>query len=138
MDALTEAVLSGASPDELAAAPVPGDYLAAHLRVEDVHMFDGMNDGDDKDVRKSLRVGSVPMPALAPDEVLVAVMASSINYNTVWSAMFEPLPTFGFLERFAATGGYARRHDLPYHVLGSDGSRRDRPGRRRRAPLASR
>ncbi|MEV5896463.1 crotonyl-CoA carboxylase/reductase [Nonomuraea fuscirosea] len=122
MDALTEAVLSGASPEELAAAPVPGDYLAAHLRVEDVHMFDGMNDGDDKDVRKSLRVGSVPMPALAPDEVLVAVMASSINYNTVWSAMFEPLPTFGFLERFAATGGYARRHDLPYHVLGSDGA----------------
>jgi crotonyl-CoA reductase len=62
------------------------------------------------------------MPELAPDEVLVAVMASSINYNTVWSAMFEPLPTFGFLERLAATGGHARRHALPYHVLGSDGA----------------
>ncbi|MFI0424908.1 crotonyl-CoA carboxylase/reductase [Spongiactinospora sp. 9N601] len=117
MDLLSEAVLSGASPDELAAAPVPDRYLAAHLRIEDAGMFTGV---EDKDVRKSLRVGPVPMPELAPDEVLVAVMAGAVNYNTVWSAMFEPLPTFGFLQRFARTGGYARRHDQPYHVVGSD------------------
>jgi crotonyl-CoA reductase len=60
------------------------------------------------------------MPELAPDEVLVAVMASSINYNTVWSAMFEPLPTFDFLRRFARQGGYAARHYQPQHVIGSD------------------
>ncbi|CAM5709122.1 Crotonyl-CoA reductase OS=Streptomyces antimycoticus OX=68175 GN=SANT12839_085540 PE=4 SV=1 [Streptomyces antimycoticus] len=34
---------------------------------------------------------------------MIAVMASAINYNTVWSAIFEPLPTFGFLERYART-----------------------------------
>lgn len=48
------------------------------------------------DVRRSLHVGSVPMPELVPDEALVAVMTSSINYNTVWSATFEPVPTFRF------------------------------------------
>ncbi len=96
---------------------VPDRFLAAHLRVEDVDMFGG---AADKDVRKSLRVGQVPMPELAPDEVVVAVMASSVNYNTVWSAMFEPIPTFRFLRQFAAQGGWAARHDRPYHVVGSD------------------
>jgi crotonyl-CoA reductase len=117
MDPLAEAVVSGASPAVLEKTEVPATYTAAHLRVEDVGMFDGV---DDKDVRKSLRVGRVPMPELAPDEVLVAVMASSVNYNGVWSAMFEPLPTFDFLKRYAREGGYATRHDQPYHVLGSD------------------
>jgi crotonyl-CoA reductase len=117
MDSLVTALLSGATPEQLERQPLPDEYLAAHLRVEDVDMF---GDTADKDVRKSLRVGRVPMPELAPDEVLVAVMASAINYNTVWSATFEPLPTFQFLKRFGSQGGWAARHDLPYHVLGSD------------------
>lgn len=117
MNALVEALSRGASPDELERAETPAEYTAAHLRVEDVDMFRGFID---KDVRKSLRVGSVPMPDLAPDEVLVAVMASSINYNTVWSAMFEPVPTFQFLRNYAAQGGWATRHDQPYQVVGSD------------------
>ncbi|MEU6986599.1 crotonyl-CoA carboxylase/reductase [Streptomyces sp. NPDC046324] len=117
MDSLTEAVLSGAT--EVARGDVPQDYTAAHLRAEDVGMFEGV---DDRDVRRSLRVGKVPMPELAPDEVLVAVMASSINYNTIWSATFEPLPTFGFLKRYGRQGGFAARHDQPYHVVGSDAS----------------
>ncbi|MEV5510717.1 crotonyl-CoA carboxylase/reductase [Streptomyces orinoci] len=119
MDSLTEAVLAGASPAELLREPVPDSYLAAHTRVDDVGMFE---DVADKDVRKSMRVGEVPMPELAPDEVLVAVMASSINYNTVWSATFEPMPTFNFLKRYGKRGGFATRHDRPYHVLGSDGT----------------
>jgi crotonyl-CoA reductase len=119
MDTLAEAALGGATPDQLAREPVPEEYVAAHLREEDADMFQGV---PDKDVRKSLRVGPVPMPPLAPDEVLVAVMASSINYNTVWSAMFEPLPTFNFLKRYGRQGGYATRHDQPYQVVGSDGA----------------
>ena len=62
----------------------------------------------------------VPVPELGPGEALVAVMASSVNYNTVWSSIFEPLPTFGFLERYGRLSALSRRHDLPYHVLGSD------------------
>src|SRR4051812_33837314 len=117
MTTLSETVLGGGTPEELLRAPVPRSYRAAHLSVEDTDMFLGVQD---KDVRKSLRVGDVPMPELAPDEVLIAAMASAINYNTVWSAMFEPLPTFKFLKQFARQGGWAARHDQPYHVVGSD------------------
>ncbi|WP_109031522.1 crotonyl-CoA carboxylase/reductase [Streptomyces rubrogriseus] len=117
MDSLAQAVLAGADADVLEREPVPDRYTAAHLRVEDVGVFDGV---EDKDVRRTLRVGDVPMPELAPDEVLVAVMASSVNYNAVWSATFEPLPTFDFLRRYGRQGGWAARHDQPYHVLGSD------------------
>ncbi len=119
MDALAEAVLAGASRDELLSKEVPDEYLATYLHEDDTQMF---GDVLDKDVRRSLRVGTVPMPELAPDEALVAVMASSINYNTVWSAMFEPVPTFGFLHRFGRQGGFAARHDRPHHVVGSDGA----------------
>ncbi|MFZ1925950.1 MAG: crotonyl-CoA carboxylase/reductase [Solirubrobacteraceae bacterium] len=97
--------------------PVPSTYLSAHLAREDQDMFAA---GGEKDVRRSLRVGEVPLPELAPDEVLLAVMASAINYNTVWSAMFEPIPTFRFLEALGRRGGWDARHDLPQHVVGSD------------------
>lgn len=117
MDELAEALLAGAPPERLAALPVPTEYSAVHLRAEDVDMFGG---AADKDVRKSLRVGLVPMPALAPDECLIAVMASSINYNTVWSAMFEPIPTFRFLRQYGAQGRWESRHDRSFHVVGSD------------------
>ncbi|WP_031050523.1 crotonyl-CoA carboxylase/reductase [Streptomyces sp. NRRL F-5650] len=119
MTSLSEAVRAGAPPEELDGLAPPAEYTAAYLRAEDAGMFRGVAD---KDVRKSLRVGQVPMPELAPDEVLVAVMASAVNYNTVWSAIFEPLSTFRFLRSLAAQGGWAARHDLPYHVLGSDGA----------------
>jgi crotonyl-CoA reductase len=119
MDSLAEAVVAGASAEQLAAEPVPQTYRAAHLKAAEIGMFDGCTD---KDVRRSLHVGDVPMPKLAPDEVLVAVMASGINFNTVWSAMFEPIPTFAFLQRYARQGGYAERHLRDYQVVGSDAS----------------
>jgi crotonyl-CoA reductase len=129
MDPLSEAVLAGAAPEELARHPVPDRFVAAHLLARDARMFAGAADTTvdgvaesivDKDVRRSLRVGPVPMPELAPDEVLVAVLASSINYNTIWSALFEPVSTFGALRLLARQGGFAARHDQPYQVVGSD------------------
>ncbi|MEU8242618.1 crotonyl-CoA carboxylase/reductase [Actinoplanes missouriensis] len=113
MDQLAEAALHGAPPDELAKIPLPATFTAAHLRAEDAATTGA-------DVRRTLHVGPVPMPDPAPDEVVVAVMASSINYNTVWSAMFEPISTFTALRRFARQGGFTARHDLPYQVVGSD------------------
>ncbi|HEY8304321.1 MAG TPA: crotonyl-CoA carboxylase/reductase [Solirubrobacteraceae bacterium] len=98
---------------------LPSTYLAAHLAREDEGMFAA---GGDKDVRRSLRVGEVPMPELAPDEALVAVMASAINYNTVWSATFSPVSTFRFLEQLGRQDRWGARHDRPYHVVGSDAS----------------
>jgi crotonyl-CoA reductase len=117
ISALSEAVLAGAGPRELAALPLPDSYPAAFLRREDQGMFDGATD---KDVRRSLHVGEVPMPELAPDEVIVAVMAAAVNYNTVWSAMFEPISTFRFLSDLGRRGGYDTRHDRDYQVVGSD------------------
>ncbi len=115
-ESLNAAIAEG-DAGRLMDCPLPSTYLAAHLSREDEKMFAG---DADKDVRRSLRVGEVQMPELAPDEVLIAVMASAINYNTVWSATFEPIPTFRFLERYGRLGKWDARHDLPYHVLGSD------------------
>jgi crotonyl-CoA reductase len=119
MTDLTDAVISGAPAKELADCPLPGTYRAAHLLKRDVAMF---SEVEDKDVRRSIHIGEVPLPELAPDEVLVAVMAAGINYNTVWSATFEPVPTFAFLARYGRQNKWAARHDQPYHVLGSDAS----------------
>ncbi|GGN62861.1 crotonyl-CoA reductase [Streptomyces albiflavescens] len=117
MDALAEAVVAGATAAELEHLPLPDRFTAAHLRSDDVGGFTGVAD---KDVRKTIHIGSVPMPELAPDEVLVAVMASGINYNTVWSAMFVPIPTFTFLRHFGRQDRWSGRHDQPFHVIGSD------------------
>src|SRR5690606_25344729 len=88
---------------------------------DEVAMFEGVA-SEAKDPTKSIHVDQVPTPTLAPDEVYVAVMASSINFNTVWSSIFEPLPTFGFLDRLARESEEAARHSQPFHVIGSDAS----------------
>ncbi|WUI00903.1 crotonyl-CoA carboxylase/reductase [Spirillospora sp. NBC_00431] len=118
MQKILDAILA----DELnvvGALEVPETYRAATVRADEVEMFAGLPVRD-KDPRRSMRVEEVPTPELGPGEALVAVMASAVNYNTVWSSIFEPLPTFGFLRRYGKTSALAARHDLPYHVLGSD------------------
>jgi crotonyl-CoA reductase len=112
-----EAAIAGASAEEILAAEVPSTYKAAYVDKADAAR---LWDKPDKDVRETLKVGEVPMPELAPDEALVAVMASAMNYNTVWSARFEPIPSFVFLNHLAKSGGWAERHDRDQHVLGSD------------------
>jgi crotonyl-CoA reductase len=103
----------------LGTLPVPDSYRGVVVRADETTMFDGI-DTHDKDPRKSLHVQEVPTPELGPGEALVAVMASAINYNTVWTSIFEPLPTFSFLQRYGKVSALTQRHDLPYHVVGSD------------------
>jgi crotonyl-CoA reductase len=121
MRAVQEAILAGASGEELAALPLPEAYRGALVRAEDQAMFAGLATAD-RDPRKSLRVEDVAVPELAPDEAYVAVMASAINFNTVWTSIFEPVPTFAFLARLGRESRWGARHDLPYHVVGSDAS----------------
>ena len=121
MQEILEAIQGGATGADLANLAIPESYRAAYLRREEQDMFEGMP-SNEKDPRKSLHIGEVPTPELAPDEVYLAVMASSINFNTVWSAIFEPLSTFGFLDRLARESELAARHRLDHHVLGSDAS----------------
>jgi crotonyl-CoA reductase len=119
MDEILVAALDGAPGDVLAGLPLPESYRAAYVRREDVTMFDGVASAD-KDPTKSIVVGEVPLPELAPDEAYVAVMASSINFNTVWTSIFEPMSTFGFLDRLGRESVWGARHALDHHVLGSD------------------
>jgi crotonyl-CoA reductase len=121
MEQIRDAILAGASGAELAALPLPESYRAATIWREDAGMFEGLASAD-KDPRRSIRVTEVATPELAPDEVYLAVMASSINFNTVWSSVFEPVPTFGFQDRMARESEWAARHKLPYQVIGSDAS----------------
>jgi crotonyl-CoA reductase len=119
-DHIRKAILDGAR-DELAGMDIPDTVRAAFVRKDEQDMFDGM-DPKEKDPRKSIHVEEVPTPPLGPNEVRIAVMASAINYNTVWTSIFEPLPTFAFLERFGKESDLGKRHDLDYHIIGSDAS----------------
>jgi crotonyl-CoA reductase len=119
MDELRDALLKGATPDQIAALPLPATYRAAHVLKSEEKIFEGVP-SNEKDPRKSIHIGEVPMPELAPDEVVVAVMASSINFNTVWSSIFEPVSTFGPMARLGRESEWAKRHDRDYQVIGSD------------------
>ncbi len=105
----------------IANLPIPGEYRAATLHRADEQIFQG-RESRDKDPRESIHIENVPTPELAPGEALIAVMASSMNYNTVWSSIFEPLSAFGHLDRYAKTNSDATRHALDHHVIGSDAS----------------
>ncbi|MGA3539757.1 crotonyl-CoA carboxylase/reductase [Micromonosporaceae bacterium DT194] len=98
---------------------VPESYQGVVVRADEQNMFDGLASRD-RDPRKSLHVQEVPTPELGPGEALIAVMASAINYNTVWTSIFQPVSTFKFLQRYGRNSELTKRHDLPYHVVGSD------------------
>ncbi len=116
-----EAIEARADAAVFESIPVPDSYRAAVVLAGETEMFAGLG-SEDKDPRRSLHVQEVPTPELAPDEVYMVVMASAINFNTVWTSIFEPLPTFGFLKRLGRESRWGARHDLPYHVVGSDAS----------------
>ena len=119
MTEILTAALEGASGDDLLGMPMPQAVRAAYVRREDQAMFEGLASAN-KDPRKSIHVGEIELPELAPDEAYVAVMASSINFNTVWTSIFEPLSTFGFLDRLARESVWGARHARDEHVIGSD------------------
>jgi crotonyl-CoA reductase len=120
MQAIRDAILSGdRSPETYSALEIPTTYRAVTVHKDEVDLFAGMASRD-KDPRKSLHIDDVDVPEIGPGEALVAVMASAINYNTVWTSIFEPMSTFGFLERYGRLSPATKKHDLPYHVVGSD------------------
>ena len=118
MKQILDAILAPDSqPGDFAALPLPEAYRAVTLHRDEEHMFDGF-DPPDRDPRKSLHVEDVPVPELGLGEALIAVMASSVNYNTVWSSLFSPVSTFAFLRRYGRLSELTARHDLPHHVVG--------------------
>ena len=121
MQEILDAIESGAAADDFANLSLPESTRAAHVLRSETEMWEGV-DSWDKDPRKSLHVGDVPLPELAPDEAVIAVMASSINFNTVWTSIFEPLSTFGFLDRLGKESVWGARHAQDFHAVGSDAS----------------
>ena len=98
-------ILDAIQSDDLAAVgsiPVPPSYRGMVVRADEQEMFAG-RESRDKDPRESLHLDEVATPELGPGEAQVAVMASAINYNTVWTSIFEPVSTFGFLRRATAS-----------------------------------
>src|ERR1044072_9546469 len=91
MQEILEAILADASGPELGALPLPDTFRAATVHKEDVELFAGLL-SEEKDPKKSIHIDQVPLPELAPDEAVVAVMASAIKFNTVWASIFAPLP----------------------------------------------
>jgi len=63
---------------------------------------------------KAFKIEKVPVPDLAPDEVLVCVMAAGINYNNVWAARGVPIDVIKVHARGGDTTGF--------HIGGSDAS----------------
>ncbi|MFD8385448.1 crotonyl-CoA carboxylase/reductase [Streptomyces sp. NPDC059679] len=119
-NALVEAIESPeAAEGDFRSLPLPESYRAAVLFRDEQDMFENIPVMDRAPI-KSLHVREVPVPEVGPGEALVAVMASSVNYNSVWSSIFAPIPTFTFLERYGRLSPLTKRHDLPYHVIGSD------------------
>ncbi|MBS1838558.1 MAG: crotonyl-CoA carboxylase/reductase [Actinobacteria bacterium] len=121
MQEILDAIQSDAPGDEIANLHIPESTRAAHVLRAEADMWEGV-DSWDKDPRRSLHVGELPLPELAPDEAVIAVMASAINFNTVWTSIFEPLPTFGFLDRLGRESVWGARHAQDFHIVGSDAS----------------
>ncbi|MDQ3757424.1 MAG: crotonyl-CoA carboxylase/reductase [Actinomycetota bacterium] len=121
MQEILAAIQAGASGEDIANLPLPESYRAAFVLRDETGMFEGIP-SNEKDPRKSLHIDEVAVPELAPDEAYVAVMAGAINFNTVWTSIFEPLPTFAFLDRLGKESAWGARHNLPYHIVGSDAS----------------
>jgi crotonyl-CoA reductase len=118
MDDIRNAILSG-DYAAVAGIPVPETYHGMVVRADETDMFEGLTTRD-KDPRKSLHLQEVQTPELGPGEAIVAVMASAINYNTVWTSIFEPVSTFSFLKRYGKYSSLTKKHDQPFHVVGSD------------------
>ena len=116
---IVAATQGDATTNEFAAIGMPETFRGAITERRDIDRARRIAP-EERDPGDFVRVEEVATPELAPNEVAVAVMASAINYNTVWSATFHPVPTFAFLDRLAAEGGWNARHGRDHHVLGSD------------------
>lgn len=62
--------------------------------------------------REAWRREIIPTPSLAPDEVLIYVMATGINYNNVWAALGKPLDVIAERQR--------QGESEDFHAGGSD------------------
>ena len=66
------------------------------------------------DPRSAFRIEEVDVPAVAPDQVLVGVMAAGINFNNVWAARGRPVDVIRVRQKAG--------EPWDFHIGGSDAS----------------
>ena len=66
MEHILEAIEAGAAGNDVGNLPIPEHFRAAYVQRADTAMFEGLASGD-KDPAKSLRIGDVATPEMAPD-----------------------------------------------------------------------
>jgi crotonyl-CoA carboxylase/reductase len=62
---------------------------------------------------KAFEIEKIKVPGIKDDEVLVAVMATGLNYNSIWAAMGYPMDMIQTMQLRKDT-------DVDFHVIGSD------------------
>lgn len=108
-----------ARSEDFANCPLPQSMAAVTLHRDEADMFEGQSFWE-KDPRRSLHYEEVPVPELGPGEVLVGVMASAVNFNNVWSSVFEPASGFKYLGDFSKLRPQNRKHNQNFHIIGGD------------------
>ena len=121
MAEIRDAAETGLGRAGFAALAPPATMRAAYVLRDDVDLFDADLPPHARDPRTSLKVSQVPVPQVGPNQALVAVMASAVNYNSIWAATFDPVPSFSMVDAYACESDQHGKHLLDHHILGSDG-----------------
>jgi len=62
---------------------------------------------------KAFEIEKVKIPDIKDDEVLIAVMAAGLNYNSVWAATGYPMDMIQVME-------LRKEKEVDFHIIGSD------------------
>ena len=76
----------------------------------------------DRQPSSGIRLLSVPRPTVGPDDVLVEMCASALNYNSIWSSLAHPVDPFSLISGFVKRNPSYSYHLQDYAIFGSDGS----------------
>ena len=62
----------------------------------------------------------VDIPEIGPDEVLLRVKSSALNYNSIWSSLAHPIDPFALNVGFVKNNPACADHLQDYSIFGSD------------------
>ena len=65
---------------------------------------------------------SCDIPSISPDEVLIEVKASALNYNSIWSSLAHPVDPFNLISGFVKRNPVYADHEKAFAIFGSDAS----------------
>ena len=65
---------------------------------------------------------NVPVPKIKPDEILIKIKSSALNYNNIWSSLCYPLTPDQLVSSYIKRNPNAKDHDQDFFIFGSDAS----------------